>query len=258
MSVKKISDNFSCGTDAYDKTASCQRHVAGKLADLVLKQALSSSTGMKILELGCGTGFLTEKLMEKFPACEFTITDLSDKMLARCYEKTSGIPVRKKDFIACDFDKSIPPGRFDMVVSSMSFQWSSDMEKLASSISAELNPSGRIFFSMLIEPTFFKLSETFTELKTPYPGPQFNTDSQARGVFSAFSGKYFQTETFKERYEDTASFLKHLNCIGAGNPTGRAIHTGRLRKIIERHNSKHSPGGFIEAEYRILYGALRK
>jgi len=112
LSVDRISDNFSGGTDAYDKTASCQRHVAEKLAGLVFKHGRASATGMKILELGCGTGFLTEKLFEKFPACEFTITDLSKRMLSRCIEKTAGIPVRNSDFIVCDFDKSIPAGAF--------------------------------------------------------------------------------------------------------------------------------------------------
>ncbi|OGV59514.1 MAG: hypothetical protein A2X45_21380 [Lentisphaerae bacterium GWF2_50_93] len=258
ISAKKISDNFSRGTAAYDRMASCQKHVAEKLSAMIFKQVQAPGAGVKILELGCGTGFLTEKLMEKFPACEFTITDLSGKMLSRCVEKTSAIAVRKKEFILCDFDKSIPDGGFDMVVSSMAFQWSSGLERLVSSIYSRLNPDGRIFFSMLIEPTFATLRETFLELKIPYPGPQFNSDSQVRGIFSAFSGKHFHAETFKERYKDTASFLRHLNSIGAGNPTCRGVLPGRLRNIIEMHNSKHSASNFIEAEYRILYGALKK
>ncbi len=257
-SSKKIADNFSKGAARYDELASCQKHAAEKLASIISMQKKSHGGKLKILELGCGTGFLTEKIFEMFPGSEFTITDISEKMLSLCIGKTSGIPVSKKDFVVCDFDRSIPPGSFDMVISGMAFQWSSDLAKLASSIFDSLNPGGRIFLSMLTEPTFGSLRDTFRELDTQYPGPVFKTEAAIRSYFSAFHDPYFQTETFTEKYRDTTGFLKHLKSIGAGNPTGTGLQAGKLRKIIARHNLKHMDNGFIEAEYQILYGALGK
>ncbi len=257
-SNERIAGNFSKGAAAYDELAACQRHAARKLANIIIARTQGMDSPRKVIELGCGTGFLTEKLFSTFTASEFTVTDISDAMLGRCRDKTSGLKVSKRHFIPCDFDRTIPEGGYDMIVSGMSFQWSSDLEKLASSLHSHLRPGGMLFLSMLIEPTFGSLKKTFKELEIRYPGPEFRTESQIRKIFSGFSRVNFIAETYSEKHRGTAGFLKHLNRIGAGNPGGERIPAGNLRKIISSHDGKHSFDGLVEAEYRILYGALQK
>ena len=41
-------------------------------------------TPIRILELGCGTGNLTENIINKYPESELTVVDISVEMLEEC------------------------------------------------------------------------------------------------------------------------------------------------------------------------------
>ncbi len=258
ISTKKVADNFSRGADIYDRNARCQMHAAKRLACMMFKECPVLPGGAKVLELGCGTGFLTEKLFTMYPAADFTVTDISRKMLARCKGKASRLGCGRRRFILTDFDSEIPRGRFDAVVSGMSFQWSSDLEALASKLHRILPEGGRLFFSMIIEPTFRELKETFKEQGLKYPGPRLLAESEVQKCFSMFNECRFSSETWCDTYKSTSEFLKHLNRIGAGNPTNMKLSAGNLRRIIRAHNAKFARGGEIEAVYRITYGMAVK
>ncbi|OGV40165.1 MAG: hypothetical protein A2X48_20395 [Lentisphaerae bacterium GWF2_49_21] len=258
MSSKIIADNFSRGADLYDESARCQGHAAKTLAGMIFKDCPALPRNARILELGCGTGFLTERMFNMYPSASFTVTDISRKMIERCKAKTDGIGAGNKDFMICDFDLKIPRDKFDLVVSSTAFQWSSDLSRLASGIKERLRPGGKLFFSILAEPTFHELKETFKALDISYPGPRLMTESEIRKAFCIFKARTFSGETWCETYKSTSAFLRHINSIGAGNPTEKRIGTGNLRRIIAAHNSKSGHGHDIEAVYRIEYGMLGK
>ena len=50
---------------------------------------ISIASNQKILDIGCGTGALEEKLLEKFPQMEITALDVSPEMLKRARKKFS-------------------------------------------------------------------------------------------------------------------------------------------------------------------------
>lgn len=55
---------------------------ARRLFDL-LKSRLAGKAPRRILEVGCGTGFLTQMLHEAWPEAELIATDIAPKMLER-------------------------------------------------------------------------------------------------------------------------------------------------------------------------------
>ena len=50
----------------------------------------------RILEVGCGTGILTEFLIKKYPNASFEITDISGSMLEECKKRCVS---RKSNFL---------------------------------------------------------------------------------------------------------------------------------------------------------------
>ncbi len=59
--IRRAFDNATC----YDEHARVQRHIADRLALRIA--ALSMPRKPRILEIGCGTGFLTDALSKLIP-----------------------------------------------------------------------------------------------------------------------------------------------------------------------------------------------
>ena len=251
---RSVERNFSNGAARYDKYAAFQKYVAETLSRRIFSRIPEIAPGARILELGCGTGFLTAKLFSHFPDTEFTITDISGQMLELCKNNTNGIKVWKKHFVKGNIEEGLPPGNYDLIVSSLSFQWVSNLRPLAERMNIQLRPGGSVCFSMLIEPTFASLRKSFSDFNIPYPGPRFLTASDIEKTFMVFKDNNFDTDPHREFYPSTLAFLKHINSIGSGNATGGMLPVGTLRKLINYHNRKNMSSGKIRADYNILYG----
>ena len=255
--TEMIEKNFSKGAANYDKTATFQKFAADELAKKIFSCKPELPPGSKILELGCGTGFLTRRLFTHFPETEITVTDISGQMLELCKTNTNGIKVWKKHFVKSDFEDNVPTGNYDLIVSSLSFQWVLNLRRLAERMKIMLAPGGIVFFSMLVEPTFGTLRKSFSDLNIPYPGPRFLTESDIEKTFMIFNDNIFGSDLHREYYPSTIAFLKHLNSIGSGNATGETMPVGTLRKVIDYHSRKNFVSGKVRADYKLLYGICR-
>ena len=76
---KSITGSFTKYCYSYHDNASIQKITAKSLIQL-----LPTISRPRILEIGCGTGILTEALMREYPKGIFEITDISDVMLKEC------------------------------------------------------------------------------------------------------------------------------------------------------------------------------
>ena len=97
-----------------------------------------------VLDVGCGTGRLTEKLLERLPAGRVVAVDLSSNMLlaARAYlapRFTGQVAFARADAAA------LPVGpHADAVFSTATFHWVPDHPALFRSVHGALKPGGRL------------------------------------------------------------------------------------------------------------------
>jgi tRNA (cmo5U34)-methyltransferase len=143
MDIDKISDRFNQTAENYDK----QRKYFIPCFDDYYASGISflADTGnnfKSILDLGAGTGLLTQYLYEKFPSAEFTLLDVSEQMLEvarlRFYDKNNFI------FSICDYSKELPAGLYDLIASALSIHHleNYDKAKLYSNIYDKLGDGG--------------------------------------------------------------------------------------------------------------------
>jgi len=72
----------------------------------------------EILELGCGTGNLTQLILLKYPNAKITAVDISEEIINEC---KSRIHSQNIEYLRSDFkDLHLPKNKFDLVVSSIS------------------------------------------------------------------------------------------------------------------------------------------
>jgi tRNA (cmo5U34)-methyltransferase len=120
----------------------------GEMLWAVLDYLPKSLEARNILELGCGTGNLTLKLAEKYPAAHLHLADFSEGMIAECQKRLSAsTPVTPhiRDFRELDF----PTNSLDLVASTISLHHLTDAEKqkLFRVVFSWLRPGGVFVFS---------------------------------------------------------------------------------------------------------------
>ena len=115
---------------------------ASELGDLLA--LLPPVEGRRLLDLGCGAGQLAHHLATR-GAAEVVGVDVSEKMLALARERWAHPRVthRREALETLSF----PPGRFEVVVSSLALHYVEDYRGLAARIAGWLAPGGVLVYS---------------------------------------------------------------------------------------------------------------
>ena len=80
-----IQNNFNKASTSYDFVATIQKQAALFLVEKVLESKIKRPK--TILDLGTGTGYITEFLLKSFPNSAYLLNDIADKMLEVCKSK---------------------------------------------------------------------------------------------------------------------------------------------------------------------------
>lgn len=141
MKNDKVLNAFNDASDKYDN----YRKQAIPNMDLFYESAINQTTDYinpKILDLGAGTGILTQLLINKHPESEITLIDFSEEMLDKAKNKfkdNPNITYIKDDYLSHSYENS-----YDIIISSLSIHHLEDDEKqrLYQKIYDQLNVGG--------------------------------------------------------------------------------------------------------------------
>ena len=97
-----------------------------------------------VLDLGCGTGYLTKVLSERVgPEGKVVAVDPDGERLKIAREEHSASNI---EYIQAD-DKTFPPGQYDVIFCNTVIHWISDKEALMKQVHQNLRPGGRFAFT---------------------------------------------------------------------------------------------------------------
>ncbi|WP_026082300.1 methyltransferase domain-containing protein [Mastigocladopsis repens] len=134
------------------------------LANMVRKQQ-----GMRVLDLGCGTGKLTHYLHTSIAAQETVGLDSSENMLLTA-RQLEGNGLR---FALGRIEENPVAGKFDLVFSNAALQWVTRHEELFAKLRAKLQPGGQFAAqvpAMDSEPVHILAAETAQEFSKELGG----------------------------------------------------------------------------------------
>jgi trans-aconitate 2-methyltransferase len=99
-------------------------------------------TGLRVIDLGCGTGELTRKLADFLPASDVVGLDSSPQMLEKAAQHARpGLRFEQGDQSQLD-------GEWDLIFSNAALQWSEDHASLIPRLFARLKPGGQMAIQM--------------------------------------------------------------------------------------------------------------
>ncbi|MGV8124243.1 MAG: class I SAM-dependent methyltransferase [Candidatus Xenobiia bacterium LiM19] len=148
------------------------RHDRSRLARIAA--ALELFPGVRILDVGCGTGVFTEFLLEEFrEPLEIVCADFSGKMLEVAQEKLSG----RKEVSFCCLDvttESFPGKAFDRIICYSCFPHLNDKKAALSNFRNHLTPGGLLVIAH--SESYMKINEFHRKCEGPVrhdtlPGP---------------------------------------------------------------------------------------
>lgn len=148
----KVHIHFSRAADSYDTHATVQ-HLCGEALISLLPTKMYSA----ILDLGCGTGFTTKKLLTHLKPLRGEALDFSADLLSKAKTKLSPFSI---NLIKANFDEHLGNGEPDLVFSNMAIHWSENLPKLTQSIYYTLNHGGVFAFSIPLTHTFHEIQSS--------------------------------------------------------------------------------------------------
>lgn len=233
---QKIGHSFGKKLASYNKHASLQRKCAQKLCSF-----LPDSAPRKILEIGCGTGFLTEELQNKYPQAAILGIDISKEMVASCSQKFVGY--QNLSFDRQDGENFISTEKFDLIVSNLTVQWFDNPQTGLQKLCQNLTDKGKLFFSTIGQKSFQEWKTTLNDLNLP------------SGILSPdnYAGVFEQEERIIQ-YKNAIDFLQNLKKIGAHYPREgyKPLSQSELQKACKSFDIAHH--GNIT--WHIVYGCL--
>lgn len=150
VNPKILKQKFEKSMPKYNDNALVQREMAELLVNLLIKNFGKSYP--RILELGSGTGILTEYINDKLKFEDITCNDIVEK--SKFYLDKI---LKKYTFITGNSTKIKPSGYFNLILSNAMFQWFSSLSEAIEVYTHFLNKEGVLAFSTFSTENFHEI-----------------------------------------------------------------------------------------------------
>lgn len=210
----------------------------------ITEEVLSSvSDGLKIVDIGCGTGKILQKLDNKYLNCSLTGLDISSDMISVAQNRTftgrNNITLVNNDFMKYDFKDY-----YDVIVFSYVLHHMDDPIEALKKARDMLTDRGKILFSV---PGKAYLSEVFNDDKAI---GRFSVEEMDDIVMSA--GLYplkTSRNRFMMSFNSYEMFLKYLQSIGTYQKIMGYSNQSWSKEFTDEVLRKFDSTEFITGEY---------
>jgi malonyl-CoA O-methyltransferase len=240
---------------SYDIHAHVQRSMADQVAKSLIgwKNEVRSAAPLQILEIGCGTGTLTEILLNEWPSASITALDIAPAMIKAAENRilsksanhagySNNQPTRVR-FLQADIEMWATEAlmnSFDLIVSNACFQWLSNPRQTLIQLRRILHAEGLLVFTSFGPETFYELHEAFNEayrvngMEPQRHGLSFQSTAGWNDLLkeAGFSNIHYESSIQTERYASAKEFLHSVKAMGASTSEANAISGLSLRRLF--------------------------
>jgi len=156
--VQQIRERFDKDVERFSNLETGQSATmdAPLTLDLIATVAAATNpTASALLDIGCGAGNYSLKLLERIPDLDVTLVDLSAPMLERAVERVSAVTKGDVRAVQADVrDLDLDESRFDVIVAAAvlhHLRTDAEWESVFGQCFAALRPGGSMWISDLVE-----------------------------------------------------------------------------------------------------------
>ncbi len=248
----RIEQSFRRGFASYDSHATCQKEIAARLVALFLRK--SGVTAVEsLLEIGCGTGFLTRAFSQSLSADHRVLNDLvpdSREYLARLPD------LGRWDFLPGSVETTPLPGQFDLITSASALQWVSDTPALLKRLCDHLNPGGWLAISSFGPDHFHELCAFHDQ---PCNMAYFSPDEWRVMLPEGMEARYIVQDHYTDWFETPLTLLKHLRKTGVNGNAQQQWSRKDLMRFNQDYTGRYgSEDGPVPLTWAPVYVIAQK
>ena len=242
----KVRSSFSHASNSYDSAADLQRAIA---YELLKQQPKLNGT---VLDIGCGTGFLTQALQQYQPE-HLIALDLALPMLNTAKQKLGhSVTYVCADAEALPFKKH----SIDLIISNVALQWCHG--RVFQSLNRVLKPNGHLLFSTFAPQTLHQLKSAWQSVDDYSHVNDFYSAEQLTDFLTQAGFKNIQItqSLYTRHYDSVLALMRELKHIGAHNvQQGRNKHITTktaMQQMIKHYEQQFGQHGQIPASYDVF------
>ncbi|MBM7587894.1 malonyl-CoA O-methyltransferase [Bacillus pakistanensis] len=266
-----LQKRFSKNARNYDKYAKVQKKMGMELIQTLPK--IENAETIDVLEIGCGTGYVTQLLCETYLNVRITAIDLAPGMIERAKERTKGM--NGITFFCGDIEELSFSSSYDLIISNATFQWLNDFQSVIEKLYGLLNEDGRIVFSTFGNKTFHELHTSSRKAKETLNLPIHHTLGQSFYAFedlyqlceqvlqsfSAFPYEMKGKQLIETEYFPTVKdFFTSIKKIGANNSNKEGSYLGPafFKELFHQYETNFMDERGVKASYHCLFFSMIK
>lgn len=240
---KLIQERFEASFIRYDSLAHVQQAICARLARRIGE--VCRGDVKRALEIGVGTGFLTSRLVDLYPAADWYLNDITcaaEKFIAKYVTDT------RHEYLWGDAETISYPADLDLIASASTIQWFEDKARFAARTAEALNPGGYLALSLFGTENFREIRATTGEGLTYHTLDELCRIFREAGFRILHSEEYEQVLTFRTPLE----VLDHIRSLGVNSVRKTSWSHSNLENFETRYRQMFSTADGVTLTYHPL------
>lgn len=253
-----VADSFSRAADTYDSVAQLQRQVGEILQQHIVQAGLDKPA--RLVDLGCGTGYFTDRLATTYPDAHIIGLDLAGGMLA--HAKAHRHP--RLQWLGGDMEQlPFAAHSVDAMFTSLALQWCEDLPAFFRAVHSILTPGGWLALCTLGPSTLHELRSSWAQVDDYVHVNQFDSAEHLRrcAAGAGLVEVQWRTDTVQLHYARLGELTHELKALGAHNVNEARAQgltaPSKLRALTQAYERFRTPSG-LPASYEVYWLLLKK
>ncbi len=246
-----VATRFARHYGEYHHCARMQRLIAEQLAEL-LHDNCPDLQPSRALEIGMGTGFLSEKLVTQFPDCYWYFNDMVEQAFDWLPNQ-----VEQHECLLGDAEQLALPAGLDLIASASAMQWFGDIEGFLQR-AAQQAEEGSVLAMSSFGPQHMQQIRQITGLGLDYYSLEEMKDILEKTGWRVLCAQQWQQELY---FDSGRAVLQHLRSTGV-NGLSATSTPWTARRLVEFHQAYKeqyaSPTGELPLSYHPTFFIARR
>lgn len=251
----KVASSFNKAVSTYDQFAFLQKLAGTKLLNLIN----TNLSPQNILDLGCGTGKITQKCTHLFPTTKIYGIDIAEKMISHAQKHASH---KNLTYICADADYlPFANNSVDLVFSNLMLQWLPNLEITFNELNRVLSRDGSLFFSILGAKSLHELRSSWSEIDHHQHVYNFFTAEQLSHFLAniGFTDIKRKTYTHSREFVTFRDLLLELKMLGTRySHCGLGLFGKTKWQQLSKSYEKFRTNNKLPVTYEIHYFQAKK
>lgn len=248
---KLIKQRFAKSITTYSECAKAQKQIAEHLAQKI--KEYTNGTFQNALELGAGTGFLTQQILQKISINKLTCNDMVEEykelLQAECKKTNTSF-----DFIPCDLENTKNfTETYDLIASSSALQWIVELEQLFAQLHLKLKEQGIFAFSTFGKKNLIEFRKILRQ-GLYYPDLDFLLSILKKN----FTIDYFAEQEIIMQFASPIEVLKHIKNTGVNSLIRTKLTKQKLNQFNTQYLQNYTSEKGVKLTYHPIYIIAKK